>query len=230
MTHAVLFDLFETLVTESTASARRASSFAQDLGVNQDAYRSHWRSRRLDVVLGRCSFRDTLAQIARTLGGTLDHTLLDQLRSERVAQKAAVLRSVDADVLATLDDLRAAGLKLAVVTNCFAEDVAAWDSSPLRAYFDVTVFSCAVGLAKPDSEMYLLACRELHVSPTRALFIGDGGDDELPGARAAGLRADRALWFLSRWPHATIAHDDPGLWRASDVVHAATAASSAWTR
>ena len=93
MIEAVLFDLFETLVTESTASIRRASSLAAELGVSQDAYRRRWRSRRLNIVLGRCSFRDTLAQIVRTLDGSLDEELLERLRSERVKQKAAVLRT-----------------------------------------------------------------------------------------------------------------------------------------
>jgi len=83
----VLFDLFETLVTESNASMRRASSLASELSVNEDAYRRYWRARRLDVVLGRSTFRDTLAQIARALGGTLDERLLDDLRSERMSQK-----------------------------------------------------------------------------------------------------------------------------------------------
>lgn len=224
MIQGVLFDLFETLVTESGALARRASSLAAELGVNEDAYRRHWRSRRFGIVLGRCSFRDTLAQIVRTLGGTPDESLLEHLRSERVEQKAAVLRRVEPDLLAAINALRARGLKLAVVTNSFAEDVAGWDSSPLRSLFDVTLFSCAAGLAKPDPEIYLLACRELRVPPGRALFIGDGGDDELAGARTAGLRACRALWFLSRWPHAAVPRDEPGLWHAADVLHAAIAA------
>lgn len=198
MIQGVLFDLFETLVTESAVSMRRASSLAAELGVNEDAYRRHWRSRRPDIVLGRCSFRDALAQIVRTLGGTPDEKLLEYLRSERVEQKTAVLRRLEPDVLAAIEALRARKLKLAVVTNSFAEDVAGWDSSPLRSYFDIMLCSCAAGLAKPDPEIYLLACRELDV---------------------AG-----ALWFLSRWPHATLAEDEPGLWYAAGVVQAAIGA------
>jgi len=147
MIQAVLFDLFETLVTESTASVRRASALARDLGLNNHAYRSHWRARRSDIVLGRCSFRDVLARIIGTLGGRLDDALLERLRAERVEQKAAVLRDVEPDVLAALGALRTAGVKLAVVTNSFAEDVAGWDSSPLRPFFDVTLVSCALGRA-----------------------------------------------------------------------------------
>jgi HAD superfamily hydrolase (TIGR01509 family) len=224
MTQAVLFDLFETLVTESGASMRRASALATALGVDEHAYRRHWRAGRSDVVLGRRSYRDTLAQIVRKLGGTPDESLLDHLRSERLEQKASVLRTVEPDVLAAIGILRVKGLKLAVVTNSLAEDVAGWGGSPLHSSFDVTVFSCVAGLAKPDPEIYLLACRELQVPPGRALFIGDGADDELSGARTAGLRACRALWFLSRWPHAAVPPSDPGLWHATDVVHAALAA------
>src|SRR5438034_597419 len=112
MIQGVLFDLFETLVTESHASIQRASSLASRLGLNDDAYRRHWRSRRPDVVLGRSTFRETLAQIARTLGTPPDERILDDILSERVRQKAAVLCDVQSDVLATMEALRARGLRL----------------------------------------------------------------------------------------------------------------------
>jgi putative hydrolase of the HAD superfamily len=203
---------------------RRASSLASELSVNEDAYRRHWRSRRLDVVLGRSTFRDTLAQITHALDGTPDERLLDDLQSERMSQKAAVLRDVEPDVLAAVEALRGRGLRLALVTNSFAEDVAGWDSSPLRPFFDVALFSCVVGLAKPDSRIYLLACRNLDLAPAGTLFIGDGADDELAGARRTGVSACQALWFLARRPPTDFAPDDRSLWRPSDVVTAATAA------
>lgn len=224
MIQGVLFDLFETLVTESDASIRRASSLGPRLGLDEDAFRRHWRSRRPDVVLGRSTFRDTLAQITQALGGTPDERLLGDLRSERVSQKAAVLRDVEPDVLAAVEALRGRGLRLALVTNSFAEDVAGWDSSPLHPFFDVALFSCAVGLAKPDSRMYLLACRKLDIAPAHSLFIGDGADDELAGARRAGVVACQALWFLTRRQPPPFAPDDRGLWRPSDVGTAASAA------
>jgi putative hydrolase of the HAD superfamily len=218
----VLFDLFETLVTEANASIRRASSLASELNVNEDAYRRQWRSRRPDVVLGRSTFRETLAEITRALGGTADQRLLGDLRSERMSQKAAVLRDVEPDVLAAVEALRGRGLRLALVTNSFLEDVAGWDRSPLHPFFDVALFSCLVGLAKPDSRIYLLACRRLDTSPAHTLFIGDGADDELAGARRAGLQARRALWFLARRQPQAFPPDDGGLGHPSDVVTAAT--------
>jgi putative hydrolase of the HAD superfamily len=219
MLHAVVFDLYETLVTELDMPVRRASSLATELAVDESAYKRAWKSRRPEIVLGRCTFHDALAQIAAELGGVADEPLLERLRSERIAQKAAVLKSVEPDVLAAVGALRDRGLELAVVTNALAEDVAGWESSPLRPFFDVTIFSYAVGLAKPDPEIYLQACRALGVLPRCALFVGDG-IEEVAGARAAGLAVSRALWFAARWPQTTVKRDDLGLWRVSQVVGA----------
>lgn len=224
MIRALLFDLFETLVTEARAPVRRASSLAMELGLSEDAYRREWRSRRRDVVLGLCSFREVLAQIVRASGTPVNQEILERLRSERVDQKASVLRTVEPDVLRMIGRLRVRGLKLAVVTNSFPEDVRGWDSSPLSPLFDRAIVSCTVGLAKPDPRIYHLACQELEVPPDEALFIGDGGDDEIDGARIAGLQARRALWYLSRWPGTTVTQASPGLWRTNDVVSAAIGA------
>jgi len=217
---AVIFDLFETLVTELNLPVRRAGSLASDLGLDAMAYKREWRLRRPEIVLGRCTFRDALRQIISELGGVADDGVLDELRAERIAQKAAVLTRVEPEILATLSELRRRGLKLGLVTNAFAEDVRGWEQSPLHACFDASVFSCIAGLVKPNPAIYLAACKELGVTPQQALFVGDGGDGELSGARSAGLATARALWFASRWPNTTIGPDDPGLRRIGEVFEA----------
>jgi putative hydrolase of the HAD superfamily len=219
----VLFDLYETLVTELDAPVRRASSLASQLGVDERAYKRAWNALRPEIILGRFTFCDALRQIVATLGGVVDEVVLERLRAERVAQKAEVLRRIEADILEAVRELRGRGQKLCLVTNAFAEDVAGWDRSPLRPFFDVAIFSHAVRLAKPDPAIYLEACRVLDVAPQRALFVGDGSE-EVAGAGAAGLAASRALWFVSRWPNTTVQRHDPGFWHIGDVVDAALAA------
>jgi|ERR1041385_6154367 putative hydrolase of the HAD superfamily len=220
---AVLFDLYETLVTELDAPVRRASSLASQLGVDARAYKREWNALRPEIILGRLTFCDALKRIAVTLGAVVDEAVLERLRAERVAQKGEVLRKVDADILGAVRELRGKGHKLCLVTNAFAEDVAGWDGSPLRPFFDIAIASYAVRLAKPDPAIYLAACRALDVAPQRALFVGDGVD-EVAGAGVAGLAASRALWFVSRWPNTTVQRDDPGLWHIGEVVNAALAA------
>lgn len=221
--HAVLFDLYETLVSELGVPVRRASSLATQLGVDEAAYKREWKSRRPEILLGHYTFQEALAQIRDKLGSRVDHAVLEQLRAERVAQKTAVLAKVEPDVLAAIAELRRRGVKLALVTNCLPEDVEGWERSPLHSFFNVTVFSHVAGVMKPDPAIYIATCRELDVTPQHALFVGDG-TDEVAGAPAAGLEAVRALWFASKWPNTTIRTDEIGLWRVAEVLDQAACA------
>lgn len=63
----------------------------------------------------------------------------------------------------------------------------AW--AEVRPHVAAEVFSCSVGLRKPDPRIYLLACEELGVEPAEALFVGDGDNDELAGAERVGMTA-----------------------------------------
>ncbi len=221
--HAVLFDLYETLVSELSVPVRRASSLATQLGVDEAAYKREWKSRRPEILLGHYTFQEALAQIRDKLGSRVDHAVLEQLRAERVDQKTAVLAKVEPEVLAAIAEVRRRGVKLALVTNCLPEDVEGWERSPLHSFFNVTVFSHVAGVMKPDPAIYIATCRELDVTPQHALFVGDG-TDEVAGARAAGLEAVRALWFASKWPNTTIRTDEIGLWRVAEVLDQAACA------
>jgi len=46
-----------------------------------------------------------------------------------------------------------------------------------------------VGKAKPDPEIFLLACQALDECPAHCLFIGDHESDDEAGAKAAGMRS-----------------------------------------
>jgi HAD superfamily hydrolase (TIGR01509 family) len=202
MVRAVVFDLFETLVTELGTQPTRVSSVGAALGLEREAFRVEWKAARPHVVSGRLSFGEALTQISRTLAGRVDTIAIERACEQRMRQKAAVFAAVDQEVSTLIVQLRAQGLSLAVISNCFAEDVSGWPAWPLAREFQQTVFSCVAGLAKPDPEIYLKAIRGLGVQPDTAVFIGDGGDDELAGAQRAGLRGFRADWFSLRRGHA----------------------------
>lgn len=200
MVKAVLFDLFETLITESQSPPSGASSLAPELGLAADTFRTEWRAHRLAIVLGRVSFLDALADIGGTLRRDVDRSELQRVRDNRIRVKAAAFDRLEPRVLGMIGNLRSRGVRLGVVSNCFAEDVTTWSNCHLAPQFDCTVFSFQVGLAKPDPAIYLVACRRLGVAPAETVFVGDGMHDELKGAEDAGLRAFQALWFLRRWP------------------------------
>ena len=98
-----------------------------------------------------------------------------------------VLDSLSTATLDVLDALRHDGHPLALISNATSETSASWSQSPLAQRFDVAVFSCDVGLAKPDPAIYRLAAERLGVAPAECVFVGDGADGELVGAAAVGM-------------------------------------------
>ncbi len=201
MVRAVLFDLFETLVTESDAPPLGAARLGPELGFDEEAFRTEWRARRAAIVIGRLSFCEALADIGTALGRRIESLELERVCQRRIRTKADLFARIEPEVMAAIEALRERGIPLAVVSNCFAEDVVAWATCPLARYFHSTVFSFEVGAAKPDPAIYSEACRQLGVPPQAAVFVGDGMHDELNGAARAGMPAFQALWFLRRWPN-----------------------------
>ena len=87
----------------------------------------------------------------------------------------------------TLEELRARGIKVGLITVCTEDVELLWPESEFAGLFDAEIFSNAIGLSKPDPRIYLACCEQLGVEPHEAVFVGDGANDELEGARRVGL-------------------------------------------
>jgi putative hydrolase of the HAD superfamily len=89
----------------------------------------------------------------------------------------------------SLDRLRAAGLRLGVVSNSDGRVEQALRAAGLRHYFDVVVDSALIGVEKPDPRIFQAALSALGVAPEEALYVGDLYEIDVLGARAAGIEA-----------------------------------------
>lgn len=91
-------------------------------------------------------------------------------------------------VIEGLQDMRAQGLRIAVVTNKPAEFTdPLLERIGLRAYFDAVVSGDSVARKKPDPMPVLHACGLLGVEPVEAVVVGDSMNDA-SAAKAAGCR------------------------------------------
>jgi HAD superfamily hydrolase (TIGR01509 family) len=59
----------------------------------------------------------------------------------------------------------------------------------LSQHFKVSVAAHELGVAKPDTAIFLAACKELGVAPEDAVYVGDDVLLDVQGAQRAGLRA-----------------------------------------
>jgi HAD superfamily hydrolase (TIGR01509 family) len=202
MPKSVIFDLFETLVTENHAEWHaEKSSRARRLGIPEEVFKREWAVHYMDRMTGILpNYAAVLQRICLNAGLEPPYEEIEALQQEGLRAKSHPFERTDSAVLNMLDKLRAEGYAIGVISNCAFDQVLAWYTSPLAARVDEVIFSCVVGKVKPDSAIYELACNRLGCEPAHAVFVGDGGSDELRGAQAAGLKAIWGTWFIEHWP------------------------------
>lgn len=186
---AVIFDLFGTLVHKFPVdeSVSILWDMADVLGVDADAFTQLW----FDSFSERHSgcFPDLEADIeyvSQKLGIRPDEEQLRkaaQINLDYVATHIIPMKGT----VELLTWLRENGYKTGLVSNWSDEVPTVWKDIPLSNYFDVSVFSCRVGIMKPDPRIYHMACDQLSLKPGECLFIGDGDSSELSGAAGVGM-------------------------------------------
>lgn len=198
---AVIFDLYETLISEYVPVWKPHQTVIERLGLEVDAFRPVWvRLQRARFTGEIPDYTTVLRLICRELNHEPDEALLAALQAERLALKRGPFMTIAPQVIEMLTALAQRNIPVGVLSNAAPEEVAAWPESPLASLVQTAVFSCDVGMVKPDAAIYHLACTRLGVEPTETLFVGDGGSDELNGAANAGLTPLWATWFLDQWP------------------------------
>jgi len=58
----------------------------------------------------------------------------------------------------------------------------------LQEYFSILVVSEAIGLRKPEPEIFLYTCQQLNCAATDCIFIGDNPTADIAGAKNVGMR------------------------------------------
>jgi putative hydrolase of the HAD superfamily len=181
---AVIFDLWQTLVRWPTESAKGMyDQLAETWGADPQTFSEAWIRRRQEREVG--PIEPHLRSIAEELGLTGDLEAVIAMRRDWTF-KSLVPRG---DAVSTLEELRRRGHKLGMISACSQDVPDVWDRTPFGELFDSAVFSCSVGFSKPDPRIYALCADELGVEAGDCIFVGDGANDELPGAERAGMTA-----------------------------------------
>lgn len=198
---AVIFDLYETLITEWGHKKYTKNDMSADLGVEREIFDMYWDEKEQERYVGEINFEDSILYVCESCGKCMDNSLLFSVVDKRIRTKSACFEYVIPDVYQLLKNLKAMGLKTAIVSNCSSDEVKALKKSEIYKYFDEVILSFEVHMKKPDPCIYEEAARRLGVAFNECVFVGDGGSNELAGAKAVGMKAIQAKWYTNQHPY-----------------------------
>lgn len=108
---------------------------------------------------------------------------------QRYHNKQNLWEQVVGGVPATLELLKAMGLKLVVVSNANGRLPLLFDRLDLTKHFDVILDSAIEGVEKPNPRLFQIALERAGADPASTIHVGDLYHVDVEGARSAGLRA-----------------------------------------
>lgn len=131
--------------------------------------------------------RESLADLRRRCAEFLSRELGAPVTAEELM--AAVRMGPYPDAEPTLTGLRERGLRLVVVSNWDCSLSGVLERVGLAHLFEGVVSSAEAGARKPDPAIFGPALELAGVEPSEALHVGDTPEEDMAGARAAGIRS-----------------------------------------
>lgn len=209
-TQAIVFDLYGTLYDVHSVARQCDASFpGHGMRISEI-----WRQKQLEYtwlrsLMGRyVSFEqathDALVHTCQRLGFELDDATCTKLCD------AYLHLSPYSEVPAALQKLNNLGLPLAILSNGSVFSInSVVRNSRLQNHFANLLSVEPVGVFKPDSRVYTLACEALGLSPQQILFVSSNSWDAA-GARHFGFkvcwvnRHNNIFEQLGATPHITV--------------------------
>lgn len=174
---AVVFDVYGTLleIGSPTRPYRQLLKLLADEG----------HASLEDGAVKMMTTNGSLRQVADLLGCAPSTAGIQAIVADLEGELARVVAYPD--VAATLESLRARGLRLAICSN-----LATPYGRPIEALlpkWDASLLSFEVGAVKPDGRMYAAVCAALQLEPHQILMVGDTFAHDVEGPRAFGMHA-----------------------------------------
>ena len=189
---SIVFDLFHTLVDPENyrpKEFRRDSKLAELFKLDQNAFSKYWSDTHVERYTSRS--RKTLDYVEKYVEKTTGKSCSreDLMVAEFILGRYQdlAIRNPDPLVRQTLAKLKYGGIKLGLLSNVDEREVSSWPYSSLAQLFDAVCFSCDIGYMKPSKESYSLVLNKLGTLAQSSVYVGDGGSDELAGAKDAGF-------------------------------------------
>jgi len=195
MIKAVIFDMYETLITHFKSPLYFGTQMSIDTGISEDKFQELWKPTEIDRTIGTMTLEEALEMIL-VKNKCYSKELRDSIVQKRIAAKEECFNHLHPEIISLLCSLKEKGIMIGLISNCFSEESYVIQKSALFPYFDAVCLSYEQGIQKPDAEIYKRCMNKLMVKADECVYVGDGGSFELEAARELGMNAVQAVWYL----------------------------------
>lgn len=195
MVKAVIFDMYETLITLFESPLYFGTQMASDAGIEEAKFQEIWRTAEADRTTGKITLENILEKILKA-NDCYSETKMNLIVNKRIRSREAAFEHLHKDIIPMLSALKKKGVLIGLISNCFSEEAMIIKKSVLYPYFDAVCLSFDEGLQKPNPAIFKRCLEMLNVQAEDCLYVGDGGSNELEAAEMVGMKAVQAVWYL----------------------------------
>ena len=194
MIKAVIFDMYETLITQFESPLYYGIQMAKDVGLTPEEFLPSWRKTEIDRGTGKMTFEQSIELVLKE-HNLYSYELYHKIVDKRIAIQADCFHHLHEEIIPMLSELKIKGMKMGLISNCFSEEAKLIRESELYPFFDVACLSYEEGIMKPEKEIFYRCMSRLGVQPEECLYVGDGGSQELETACELGMQVVQATWY-----------------------------------
>lgn len=195
MIKAVIFDMYETLITHYDSPLYFGTQMAFDAGIVKEEFLKTWRAEEENRTVGKITLEQLLERILRE-NNSFSEEKMNYILNKRVSCKEETFKHLHTEIIPMLSALKEKGILIGLISNCFSEEAMVIKKSILYPFFDVACLSFDERIQKPNPAIFKRCIDKLGVKANECLYVGDGGSNELEAAQALGMRSVQAVWYF----------------------------------
>jgi len=173
---AVIFDLYGTLIYNKDTNPYARLFF--ELGLSPEEMK---QARRIALTE---DFTDLSGLVTRIKPGA---TMSLQSYEEEVAAGISSARTFP-ETYEVLEALQKRDLQVGLISNLASPYKKSFFDLGLEKYFHSVIFSCEVGLYKPNPKIYERAIQDLGLEPAQTFMVGDKLHCDVDGPASIGMK------------------------------------------
>lgn len=145
MVKAVIFDMFETLVTHYSCPLYLGTQIAAGIGISNEEFQTIWHPSEEKRTIGIQTLEDVLEEILRK-HNFYSEDLLKRIVEKRIATKQSCFERLNPEIIPMLEEIKKSNRKIALISNCFSEEAVVIRQSKIAEYFDSMLLSFEQGM------------------------------------------------------------------------------------